>query len=506
MFQKTTRGRTALILGGIMAGLMMGALDNLVVSTVLPTLVMDLHSNSSGQAFVVSAYLITSTVATPLFGKLSDSYSRRNFFVLGLVIFIGGSALSGLAQSLPELIAFRAIQGVGSGAFFPIGLSIIGVLFPPEVRARLTGIFSSVFAIAIVIGPLVGTYIVDHTTWRWIFYVNLPIGIAGIAILLAALGPLTPSARSRFDSVGTALLSGWVGTLMLALIENADNGLAWTNPIVLGLLVSMAVLLVAFVLWETRTPNPVVPLRYFSKRVVAASSSVAFFRGAFLFSASTFISIYVGFVIGGNADTVRDVLYGFVGPLVIGSIFGGQLMTRVSYRALAVGGMALMLLGATLLLFINGSTPVWIFSYGFLPTGGLILYLIPLGFGVGLTFATTALSVQYAVSPREIGAATSLVQFMSTLGGAVVVSILTSFQAYRIGALSPQPAFVLYGMCRTLGSASSACAPVVLSWSQTFAALYPLAIVAFVASFFITGRLPKAPARPAVAGAGGARG
>ncbi len=315
--------------------------------------------------------------------------------------------------------------------------------------------------------------------------------MAGLILLLSTLGPLRPVARSRFDIVGAALLSGWVGALMLALIENSDNGVAWTSPLILGLLATTGILLVAFVMWETRTPIPVVPLSYFKKRVIAASSSVAFLRGAFLFSTSTFISIYVGFVLAGSADTVRDVLYGFVGPLVIGSVFGGQLLVRVSYRTLVVAGMTLMLAGAILLLRIDASTPTWQFSYGFVPTGGLILYLVPLGAGVGLTFATTALSVQYAVSPREIGSATSLVQFMSTLGGAIVVSALTSYQTYRLGALSTRPALAVYGACQTLGVNSPGCAPAVLSWAQTFDALLPLAVLALLAAFFLRGRLPK---------------
>lgn len=494
-----SRRRAALILGGIMAGILMGALDNLVVSTVLPKIVQDLNASANGQAFVVSSYLITSTVGTPVFGKLSDAHSRRNFFLLGLVIFIVGSALSGLSQNLAELIAFRAVQGFGSGAFFPIGLSIIAVLFRPETRARLTGVFSSIFGIAIVVGPFLGSYIVDHTTWRWIFYVNLPIGVAGIATLLASLGPLYPKTSPKFDLAGALLLSGWIGALMLALIENAYNSVAWTDPVILGLLASTAILFVGFILWETGEPNPLVPLAYFRQRVIAASSAVSFFRGSFLFAISTFISIYVGFVLWGNSDVVRDVLYGFVGPLVIGSVFGGQLLTRVPYRALVATGMGLMTFGALLLLFIKASTPTWVFSYGFLPTGGILLDLIPLGLGVGLTFASTALSVQYAVPPRELGQATSLVQFMASLGGAVIVSVLTSFQASRLSALTSVPALSVYGMCKVFGPTSAACAPAVTSWVQTFSVAFPLAIAALVASLFMTGRLPRS--RPSGPGA-----
>lgn len=494
-----SRRQAALILGGIMLGILMGALDNLVVATVLPNIVKDLNATANGQAFVVSAYLITSTVGTPVFGKLSDAHSRRNFFILGLVVFIIGSALSGLSQNLAELIAFRAVQGFGSGAFFPIGLSIIAVLFKPETRARLTGLFSSIFGIAIVAGPFLGSFIVDHFSWRWIFYVNLPIGAIGIGLLLVSLGALSPQRTSRFDAVGAAFLSGWVATLMLALIENANNGVAWTNPLILGLLAATAVLFVGFLLWETRTENPLIPLAYFRRRVIAASSAVSFFRGAILFAISTFISIYVGFVLWGSSDIVRDVLYGFVIPMVIGSVFGGQLLTRVSYRALVTTGMSLMTFGAILLVFLKASTPTWVFSYGIIPTGGLVLDLIPLGFGVGLTFASTALSVQYAVPPRELGQATSLVQFMASLGGAIVVSVLTSFQASRLASLTNVPSYLVYGACKVLGSTSAACAPAVNSWIDTFSLALPLAIAALVASFFMTGRLPKTRPTDAVA-------
>jgi MFS family permease len=359
------------------------------------------------------------------------------------------------------------------------------------MRARLTGAFSSVFGIAIVVGPFVGTYIVTVTTWRWIFYVNLPIGIVGIGILLASLGPLYPAAKSRFDTLGTVLLSGWVGTLMLALIENAYNSVAWTSPLILGLLASTGALLAGFIAWEARSKNPVVPLSYFRQRLIAASSLVAFFRGAFLFSIAAFIPIYVGFVLGASQATIRDLLYGFVVPLVIGSVFGGQFMTRVSYRPLIVTGMALMTVGAFLLLFIKASTPIWVFSYGFLPTGGILLDEIPLGLGVGLTFASTAISVQYAVPPRELGQATSLVQFMSSLGGAVVVSVLTSFQVSRLSSLSRLPPNVIYGACFFLGPKSAACAPAITSWVDTFLVAFPLAIAALIAAFFVSGRLPR---------------
>lgn len=504
-----TRSESALILSGIFLGILMGALDNLVVVTTLPQIVTDLHSQSA-VAFVVSAYLIASTVATPVFGKLSDHYSRRNFFILGLIIFIAGSMLAGLSQSLPELIAFRAIQGFGSGAFFPIGLAIIAVQFSPQTRARLTGAFSSIFGIATIVGPFLGSFIVDHTTWRWVFYVNLPIGIAAILIIRSALGPLRPVHPKAFDTVGAALLSGWVGSLMLALVENSDSGWAWTDPRLLGLLATAAVLLVAFVLYELRHPEPVVPLRLFAQRVVAASSAVAFFRGALLICASTFLPIFVAFVLSGSADIVRDVLWWLVIPMILGSAVGGQLLTRVPYRVLMTGGMLLTVLGTYLLTGLALNTPTWTFRDGFLISGGIALDVIPLGFGVGLTFAATALSVQYAVPPKDIGAASSLIQFLGNLGGAAVLSILSSVALARTNSIDPAPAGVSCPL-PPVGSIPPTCLPYygglpaayATAYQEAFVALFAIAILSLVASLFVTGRLPRS-SRPEGAPPGGA--
>jgi len=486
-----------MILGGIFLGILMGALDNLVVVTTLPQIVTDLH-NTSALSFVVSAYLIASTVATPIFGKLSDHYSRRDFFILGLAIFIVGSLLAGVAQTLPELIAFRAIQGFGSGAFFPIGLAIIAVQFSPETRARLTGAFSSIFGIATIVGPFLGSYIVDHTTWRWVFYVNLPIGVAAAFIVRAAMGPLRPTHPKRFDTVGALLLSGWVAAFMLALVLNSDQGWAWTDARILGLLAATVVLFVGFVVWELRSDEPVVPLRFFAQRVVAASSAVAFLRGGLLFSFSTFISIFVAFILFGNADTVRDVLWWLVIPMILGSAIGGTLMTRLPYRVLLATGTALASVGAFLLSGVGTTTPLWTFTDGYLLTGGIALFVIPLGFGIGMTFAPTAVAVQYAVPPKDIGAASSLVQFLSSLGGAVGVSLLSSYEQTRLRALDPVPAgltcpvppsFPFPSGCggfysALLGSSATA-------YAETFFLLFGIAVAAFVAALFVTGRLPR---------------
>jgi EmrB/QacA subfamily drug resistance transporter len=498
------RMTAGLVVLGIFLSLLMGALDNFVVLTALPNIVTDL-GQPSGVTFVVSAYLIASTVAIPIFAKLSDILSRRNIFLVGLAIFIAGSALAGLSQNLGELIAFRGLQGFGSGAFFPVGIAITAVVFSPATRARLTGVFSGVFGIATVAGPFLGSFIVDHTTWRWVFYINIPIGLAGLAVIGAVLGPLRPAVRARYDVVGAAALAAWVGTLMFALYQVSDAGWAWTDPRTLGLIVAAVAIAIAFVLWELRAENPVVPLRHFRHRVVAASGAHAMLRGAWFFALITFLSVYVGLVLlkgaAGAADTVRDVLYFMVIPMVAGSIGGGQLLTRVSYRAITVGGMGLATFGLLLLTQVNASTPTWTFAYGFLPVGGIVLPLIPIGFGMGLTFATPIMAVQFKLPAKEVGTATGLIQFLQTLGGSLGLSLLSTFQQWRFHVLDPPPPDVCppplgqFPVVACVAYLRNLQAAMVSSFSEVYWVMVGLAVLALVAALFITGRMPKGGSR-----------
>lgn len=511
---KLSRAAAALALLGVLLGILMGALDNLVVLTALKTIATDL-GQSNGVAFVVSAYLIAGTVSTPIFGKLSDQYSRRNFFILGQAIFIAGSLLAAQAHSLNELIVFRAIQGVGSGAFFPIGLSIIAVLFDPQTRAKLTGAMSSVFGIAMIVGPLVGAYIVDDLSWPWIFYVNLPIGLASITVLLLGVDALRPSQQKKFDTVGSVLLAGWVAPFMLALVETSESGWAWTDVRVLGLLALFVAVLVAFVLWELKTPEPVVPLRFFARKVVAASAGVTFLRSMAFISISTFATILVSFVLFGTSDQVRDVLYFFVVPMIAGATLGGQLLRRLPYREIAAPGMALMAIGVFLLGGLDVNMSLWPVTGAYQLSDNLPLALIPVGFGVGLTFAVTALSVQFAVPPKDIGASTSLITFLQNLGGAVGVSVLFSYEELRYtGPAAPvlpagltcplPPPTPIDPSClpyyQTLLAMRT---PTANAYVDTFQLAFVLSVLALFFAFFMIGRMPRGRvgAPPAVAAA-----
>lgn len=465
-----------LVVVGILLALLMGALDNFVVLTALSTILTDFGQPNSG-TFVISSYVIASAVAIPIFAKLSDLRSRRNVFLAGLLIFIVGSIFSGLSQNITELIIFRAVQGFGSGGFFPVGIAIVAISFPPETRARIIGLLSGVFGIAVVAGPLLGSAILSYTSWRWIFYVNIPVGVLGFVLIATTLGPLLPEKARRFDLLGAALLTGWVTTLMFPLYQISGEGWSWTDPRVIGLLATCAVLVIAFVIREFRAENPLVPVRLFAQRVMAAGGGATFFIGMVFYPVATFLSLVVAGALDPGAanasDVVRDILYFLVIPLVVGAALGGQLLTRFSYRAVALLGVVIGIVGMAGLTTLTVTTPLWTFYLGFIPVGGIVLPLIPLGFGIGLTFPVFLLAAQNQVGSADVGEAGGLIQFLQTLGGAIGLSVLTSFQQTRFATLDP-----------TLPDS------LINSYDQTFAVMVGLLVVAFVFIVFLRGRLP----------------
>jgi MFS family permease len=507
----TTRSGLLIIIG-ILLALLMGALDDFVALTALPTILIQFGQPNSG-TFVISAYVIASTASIPIFAKLSDIWSRRNVFLGGLAVFMVGSVLSGLSQNLTELIIFRSVQGFGSGGFFPVGIAIVAVVFPPKTRARLIGALSGVFGIAVVAGPLIGSAIVQYTSWRWVFYVNIPVGLAGFALIVATLGPLRPELARRFDAAGAALLVGWVAAIMFPLYQIADNGWAWTDTRALGLFGLGGALVVAFVVWELRVENALVPIRLFSHRVMAAGGGATFFIGMVFFPVATFLSLVVGVVLApgsaNSAETVRDILYFLVIPLVIGAALGGQLLTRLSYRSVTVLGVIIGIIGMADLTNLSTATPLWKFAFSVIPVGGIILPLIPLGFGIGLTFPVFLLAAQNQVQTADVGEAGGLIQFLQSLGGAVGLSVLASFQATRFASLDPSPSAACASgtpplpLCANyLGSLESS---LINSYDQTFVIMTGLLLVAFLFVLFLKGRLPKGPSQkvaPAASEAG----
>jgi EmrB/QacA subfamily drug resistance transporter len=469
-----------LVLVGIFLAILMGAMDGLVVSTVLPTITRSLHQ-VSGAPFVVSGYLIASTLAIPIFARLSDISGRRNVFLTGLAIFLVGSILAGVSQNLGELIAFRSLQGFGGGAVFPVAIAMVAVLYPPESRAKVIGALTGAAGLAIVAGPLLGSYIVSATTWRWVFYINLPFGLFGFFIIWAVVGPLRPVARGSFDLLGAVLLSSWVAALMLPLIQVSEDGWTWTDPATLALLGGAVVLFFAFLLWELRHPQPLVPLRMLGQRVVGSSSAIMLFLGVVFSGSLTFLSLFVGFVLGGSAAEIRDVIYFFAVPMIVGAALSGPMLDRVSYRAMVAPGLFVSGLATFVLGTVSASTPLWQFAFGFVPVGGLVLPLIPVGFGLGLALAGATVAVQNEAPPAEIGAAVGLTRFFQSLGGAIGISLLTIYQADQFQKLSSGAT-----------SPSAVHAALADSYAAVFLVAAFLVIAAFVSALWLRGRvLPR---------------
>jgi EmrB/QacA subfamily drug resistance transporter len=483
--------KSTALLAALLMGLLLGALDIFIVVTALPTIAVDLH-DVGGQVFVVSGYLIAQTVAIPLFGKLSDRFGRRTFFLLGLGIFLAGSVLAGLSQDLNQLIIFRTIQGVGSGAFFTVVFSIVADIFPPKAAARVAGLLSGVFGIAIVFGPLIGSYIVDHTTWRWIFFVNLPVGFAAIVLILLTMGKDRPAASPhRFDTAGATVLAAWVGAIIFALAEASKQTDPWalSDPRFLGLTVFALALLPVFLWLESRADDPLVPLQFFRSRLISAASGVNFCRGAILIGVVTFIPILVVFGLGGTTDDSRNVLYAFMVPMIVGAAMGGGLVSRSGYAVPVILGLVLVTVGTLLLTGVPTRPPLFRFFQGVVPVG-LAGALIPLGFGVGLTFAPTQMSIQYSVPRSELGTGTSLVWFLNNLGGSIVVSVLAVYQRSVFTSLAPggpppspaDPAFLPW----VLQTQSA----VATSIQHVWWAIVPVAVAGLLFALLVSGRLP----------------
>jgi EmrB/QacA subfamily drug resistance transporter len=418
------RRELLIIVGGLMTGLLLGALDQTIVATAGPTIISEL-GGLSVYAWVFSAYILTQTVAMPIFGKLSDLYGRRKFLLLGLVVFMVGSALSGASQNIDQLIAFRALQGIGSGAFFPIAIAVAGVIFPPAQRGRIQGAFASTFGISAVLGPSVGSYLVQAINWRWIFYVNLPLGVASVALILFGLRESKDlNAKPVIDWLGVTTLTAWITLLMLGFLSGGTT-FPWYSWQEAALFSSSLIIFGAFLTVERRAKEPVVPLSMFRIKTVSAASAVAFLTGIAMYAVITYIPLFVQAALAGSIDDGRNVLYAIMIPLVLGALLAGQLVTRSSgYRTLITAGLVILSAGLFLLTTIGATSSM----------AQLMEYGAVMGFGLGITFPVVVLAIQYAVSRRLIGIASSMAQFMRNLGGTIGLSVLGAIQINALGS------------------------------------------------------------------------
>jgi EmrB/QacA subfamily drug resistance transporter len=409
------------VLGGLMAGMFLAALDQSIVGTALPRIVSDL-GGLDHLSWVVTAYLLTSTAATPLWGKISDLYGRRPIFQLAIAIFLLGSALCGLSQNMPQLIAFRALQGIGGGGLFAIALSIIGDIIAPRERGRYQGYFGAVFGLSSVAGPLLGGWFTDGPGWRWIFYINLPIGAGALVVTSIALKMPRVRREHSIDYAGAALIVAAVSSLLLYL-NWAGDAYGWGAPGPLALVVAFVVFSVLFVLAEARAKEPIIPLRLFSNAVFRIGNLFGFLSGMAMFGAIIFFPLYLQGVKGMSPTRSGLAMLPMIVGLFTASINSGRLITRTGrYKVFPIAGAATIVVALLLLSRLAVDTPYW----------QAAIYVFFFGAGLGMTLQTIVVAVQNAVEMRDLGAATSSTTFFRSLGGAVGAAVFGAVLGIRL--------------------------------------------------------------------------
>jgi EmrB/QacA subfamily drug resistance transporter len=404
--------RVLVIIGALMLGMLLAALDQTIVSTALPTIVADLHGGSH-ISWVVTAYLLAATVSTPLWGKLGDQYGRKGFFQASIVLFLAGSVLSGLSSSMLMLIACRALQGLGGGGLMVGAQAIVGDVVPPRERGRYQGLFGAVFGVASVVGPVLGGILVTNLSWRWIFYVNLPVGAIALLVIASRVPGHLRRVRHDIDYLGIVLLSAGAAALVL-LTSLGGTTYAWGSAPILALGACGVVLLVAFAFVEHRAKEPVLPLHLFSNRAFSVTSLVGFIVGFAMFGAITFLPLFYQNVLGASPTASGLRLLPLMAGMLILSIVSGQVISRTGrYRAFPVAGTAVMALGLYLLSLVTARTPDAL-QY---------LYLVVLGLGLGAVMQVLVLVAQNAVPHAELGVATSGATFFRSIGGSFGAAI-----------------------------------------------------------------------------------
>jgi EmrB/QacA subfamily drug resistance transporter len=406
------RAQVRVIFAGLMLALLLAALDQTIVATALPTIVSDLGGLDK-LAWVTSAFLLAQTVVTPIYGKLGDLYGRKRVLQSAIVLFLAGSALCGQAQSMTELIAFRAIQGLGAGGLVVLIQAVIGDIVSPRERGRYQGLFGAVFGIASIGGPLLGGVIVEQISWRWIFYVNLPIGIVALAVLSATLPATTQRSRPTIDYVGAGLLAAGLSALVLVTSLGGTTW-AWGSGAVLVVGALGVLLLVAFAFAERHAREPILPPSLLRDRVFAVGGLLSMIVGFALFGAVTFLPLYFQTVDAATPTGSGLRLLPMIAGLLITSILSGQLITRYGrYKPFPIIGTALMALGLGLLSTLDVGTSIATSS----------LYLLLLGLGLGSTMQVLVLAVQNAVDYKNLGTATSGVTLARGIGGSLGTAI-----------------------------------------------------------------------------------
>ncbi|MFF0576894.1 MDR family MFS transporter [Streptosporangium saharense] len=483
-----------IVLPGLMLAMVLAMLDNMIVGTAMPRIVGEL-GGLTHLSWVVTAYVLGTTVSTPIWGKIGDLYGRKNIFLASIVIFMIGSALCGMAGSdllggtadgMNQLIGFRALQGLGAGGLMVNAMAIIGDLVPPRERGQYQGIMAGVMALAMIAGPLVGGFITDHLDWRWAFYVNLPVGFVALALLAVTLKLPKYRTEHRIDWIGAFLLS--VGITALVLITTwGGNDYDWNSPQIIGLAVGAVVSLALFIVVERRVVEPIMPLNVFRDRNFSLISAVGFLLGFAMFGAINFLPLFQQTVQGASATNSGLLLLPMMGAAMVVSLFVGRAITKTGkYKIYPVLGGVVMAVAMWLLSTQTVDTPSW-------RTG---IYIAVLGLGMGFLMQTTMLIAQNSVEQKDLGVASSASTFFRSIGGSFGVSLfgaifshqLTANLTSKLGAaageklassggqfnpaaLHEMPAGVRAGFLESLASSIGS----VFTWAILFAVLVPVA-------------------------------